>query len=165
MVAYDPKEATICKLGAGGAPGRYHVLFFGDVPQRAWVPAGSLRLWSGDAEHAEFREGQVHDWVSVNPLAAHRSFFVCARKPAQKKMHLTPPPGPGHPEAAGEGLGAGLSTRARLHSPSPSSFMRRIAIVARVSVRNDRRPSCRRCASPTRPGSSRTTRCVSRAGI
>jgi hypothetical protein len=49
MVTYDPFESEFCRLGSGGtiAGGQYHLLFFGNVPQRAWVAANHCRNWDG----------------------------------------------------------------------------------------------------------------------
>ena len=49
MVTYDPFESEFCRLGSGGTVvgGQYHVLFFGNVPQRAWVAANNCRDWEG----------------------------------------------------------------------------------------------------------------------
>lgn len=49
MVTYDPFEFEFCRLGSGGTivGGQYHLLFFGNVPQRAWVAANHCRSWEG----------------------------------------------------------------------------------------------------------------------
>lgn len=47
MVTYDPLQGAFCRAGANGQPDKYHMLFFGNVPQRAWISAKALRLWEG----------------------------------------------------------------------------------------------------------------------
>ena len=60
MVTYDPLLGVFCRMGASGQPEKYHVLFFGNLPQRAWIGAKSLKLWEG-AKGAgnELREQQT----------------------------------------------------------------------------------------------------------
>ena len=81
MVTYDPFESRFCRMTEPGRVDKYHLLFFGAVPQRAWVAAKNCKEWEGEkGAGREILEEQVipkkyaRDWAPALRFAeeAHR---------------------------------------------------------------------------------------------